>query len=209
MSRPVSGAWTAVVVYRGRGTSKTRLELVARSALAEAFLLDTLAAVAEAEAVGAVVLVTSDMTAAERAAREHPGLAVIADPGELNPAVAAGIAGAQDFRPGSPVIALTADLPALTAADLDAALAAAGGSPAMVGDRAGSGTTALLLPGGTGPEPAFGPDSRARHRSAGYRVLELPETSTLRLDVDTVDDLRDAQAVGVGAWTTRELPGAA
>ncbi|MCJ1703657.1 MULTISPECIES: 2-phospho-L-lactate guanylyltransferase [unclassified Rathayibacter] len=205
----MSGAWTAVVVYRGRGTSKTRLELVARSALAEAFLLDTLAAVGAAEAVGAVVLITSDMSAAERAALEHPGLHVVGDPGQLNPAVAAGIAAAQDHRPGSPVIALTADLPALTAADLDAALAAAGDTPAMVGDRAGSGTTALLLPGGAGPEPAFGLDSREKHVAAGYRVLGLPESSTLRLDVDTVDDLRHAESVGVGAWTARELADAA
>lgn len=205
----MSGAWTAVVVYRGRGTSKTRLELNARSALAEAFLLDTLAAVGGAASVGAVVLVTSDMSAVERAAQEHPGLHVIGDPGQLNPAVAAGIAAAQDLRPGSPVIALTADLPALTAADLDGALAAAGDVPAMVGDRTGSGTTALLLPGGTGPEPAFGIGSREKHVTAGYRPLDLPESSTLRLDVDTVDDLRHAETVGVGTWTARELSDAA
>ncbi|NQX03870.1 2-phospho-L-lactate guanylyltransferase [Rathayibacter sp. VKM Ac-2856] len=201
----MSGAWTAVVVYRGRGISKTRLELNARSALAEAFLLDTLAAVGGAVAVGAVVLVTSDMSAVERAALEHPGLHVVRDPGQLNPAVAAGVAAAGDLRPGSPVIALTADLPALTSADLDAALAAAGVGPSMAGDRAGSGTTALLLPGGTGPEPAFGVDSREKHLAAGYRVLDLPDSSTLRLDVDTVDDLRHAESVGVGAWTAREL----
>ncbi|NQX14617.1 2-phospho-L-lactate guanylyltransferase [Rathayibacter sp. VKM Ac-2857] len=205
----MSGAWTAVVVYRGRGISKTRLELVARSALAEAFLLDTLAAVGAAESVGAVVLVTSDISAVERAALEHPGLHVVRDPGQLNPAVAAGIAQAGDLRPGSPVIALTADLPALTAADLDAALAAAGEVPSMVGDRAGSGTTALLLPGGTGPEPAFGVGSREKHVGAGYRVLDLPESSTLRLDVDTVDDLRHAESVGVGVWTAREFDAAA
>jgi 2-phospho-L-lactate guanylyltransferase len=40
-------------------------------------------------------------------------------------------------------------------------------------------------------------------------VLELPESSTLRLDVDTVDDLRHAESVGVGAWTARELADAA
>lgn len=202
--------WSAVVVFKGRGGSKTRLELETRSALAEAFLLDTLAAVAEAEEVASLVLVTSDAGAADRARMLDPHLFVVADPGSLNAAVASGIAAALGARPEAPVVALTGDLPALAAADLDHALRLGRTSlPAVVADRAGTGTTALLVATGAQASPSFGLDSFARHRDAGCRAIDLPHASTLRLDVDTLDDLRDAEAVGVGVHTARELDAAA
>ncbi|SMH35430.1 2-phospho-L-lactate guanylyltransferase [Rathayibacter oskolensis] len=205
----MSPRWSAVVVFKGRGSSKTRLALSARAALAEAFLLDTLAAVRESEEVATLVLVTSDAEAAARAVAADPLLVVLADPGALNAAVSAGIAHALLARPDSPVVALTGDLPALSSGDLDGALAVAGPLPAVVPDRAGTGTTALLVDAQTVLPPAFGPDSFARHRAAGCSVVELPRHSTLRLDVDTVDDLREAQAVGVGASTASALAAAA
>jgi 2-phospho-L-lactate/phosphoenolpyruvate guanylyltransferase len=63
---------------------------------------------------------------------------------------------------------------------------------AIVPDRHGSGTNALLLSPPDAITPAFGPDSRARHldlaRSAGVtvRVEHLP---SLLLDIDTGEDL--------------------
>ena len=205
----MSARWSAVVVYKGRGASKTRLAHEDRSALAEAFLLDTLAAVGAADGVDLLVLVTSDEAAAARAVGRYPALVLVEDPGALNPAVTAGVDAALRLAPDAPVIALTGDLPALAAADLDAALALASPLPAVVADRAGTGTTALLVAAAARPAPAFGPDSLRRHRDAGCRVLEVPRDSTLRLDVDTVDDLRDARAAGVGPCTARELAEAA
>ncbi|QHC55764.1 2-phospho-L-lactate guanylyltransferase [Rathayibacter tanaceti] len=197
--------WSAVVVFRGRGGSKTRLDLDSRAELAEAFLLDTLAAAGGAEVL---LLVTSDSGAVERARAEHPGLVVVADPGSLDAAVVSGAAEALHRRPGTPVIVLTGDLPALRTVDLDRALAAASSLPAAVADREGSGTTALLLAAEALVAPSFGPGSLERHRAAGCAVLELPSTSTLRLDVDTVADLRDAEEAGVGPHTARVLAAA-
>lgn len=201
--------WSAVVVYRGRGASKTRLQLEERAQLAEAFLLDTLAAVRAADRVAWTLLVTSDTVAADRARTADPGLVVLPDPGRLNPAVSAGVAEALRIRPEAPVVALTGDLAALAAADLDDALRGATSLPAVVADRAGTGTTALLARAGAVPDPAFGPDSLVRHRAGGCIVLEVPTASTLRLDVDTVADLRDAEAAGLGEHTRLALSAAA
>ncbi|PPF25516.1 2-phospho-L-lactate guanylyltransferase [Rathayibacter rathayi] len=200
--------WSAVVVFKGRGGSKTRLDVPGRAALAEAFLLDTLAAVAAAEPVAALLLVTSDIGAVERALIEHPQLVVVPDPGTLDAAVSIGAATALRRRPDAPVIALTGDLPALVPSDLARALATRA-LPAVVPDREGSGTTALLLAAGALVAPAFGPGSLARHRDAGCTVLALPGTSTLRLDVDTIADLSDAEEAGVGPHTARALAAAA
>ena len=52
----MTGRWSAVVAFKGRGTSKTRLELEGRAALAEAFLLDTLAIVEHFPARHRVIL---------------------------------------------------------------------------------------------------------------------------------------------------------
>ncbi|AND16771.1 2-phospho-L-lactate guanylyltransferase [Rathayibacter tritici] len=196
--------WSAVVVFKGRGGSKTRLDVPGRAALAEAFLLDTLAAVAAAEPVAALLLVTSDPGAAERARNEHPQLVVVPDPGTLDAAVSTGAGTALRRRPDAPVIVLTGDLPALVPSDLARALALPA-LPAVVPDREGSGTTALLLAAGALVAPAFGPGSLARHRDAGCTVLALPVTSTLRLDVDTLADLGDAEETGVGPHTARAL----
>lgn len=191
--------WSAVVVFKGRGNSKTRLDVAARGELAEAFLLDTLAAAAAA--VAALLLVTSDTGVAERARIEHPELVVVPDPGSLDSAVSAGSAAALRLRPEAPVIVLTGDLPALLTSDLEQALAVATSLPAVVPDREGSGTTALLLAAGALITPAFGPDSLARHRAAGCALVDLPSNSTVRLDVDTLSDLHDAQKTGVGPHT--------
>lgn len=204
------GAWSAVVVFKGRGSSKTRLALEARTALAQAFLLDTLAAAVMAREVSSLVLVTSDEEAVRAALALDPRLVVVADPGTLNAAIAAGVDAALERRPDAPVVALTGDLPALVPGDLDQALRlAAPELPAVVADRDGTGTTALLVAAGALARPGFGEGSFERHRAAGCRALEIPRTSTLRLDVDTVDDLRDAEAAGVGPRTAQELSRAA
>ncbi|MWV50310.1 2-phospho-L-lactate guanylyltransferase [Rathayibacter sp. VKM Ac-2803] len=205
----MSVGWSAVVVFKGRGSSKTRLDLEARAVLAEAFLLDTLAAARAAQDVATLILVTSDAEAAALALAADPALVVLADPGTLNSAVTAGVAHALRERPEAPVVALTGDLPALVPVDLDRALRAAVRLPAVVPDRAGTGTTALLLAASALIESAFGLDSFARHLAAGCTAVDVPRASTLRLDVDTLDDLRDAEAAGVGPRTARALAAAA
>ncbi len=67
-----------------------------------------------------------------------------------------------------------------------------------VPDSAGTGTTMLTALPGVALDPAFGPDSAARHDLIAHR---LPAAAGLRLDVDTASDLEEAQKLGVGAAT--------
>ena len=67
----------------------------------------------------------------------------------------------------------------------------------IVADRHGTGTNALVLSPPDAIEPAFGPDSFARHVAAAeaaqvpHRVEEVPG---LALDVDTPGDLAELAA---------------
>jgi 2-phospho-L-lactate guanylyltransferase len=104
-------------------------------------------------------------------------------------------------RPALGVAVLLADLPCLTTDDLVAALTD-GSDRRFVADAAGTGTTLLIAPAGTELDPRFGPGSAQAHRSSGARALVDPLVS-LRLDVDTTDDLRDALRFGVGPYTAK------
>jgi 2-phospho-L-lactate guanylyltransferase len=102
-----------------------------------------------------------------------------------------------------------ADLPALTARDLDVALelaaeAARGGHPlGFVVDHEGTGTTAVTVAPGAGASTRFGAGSRALHASAGYVELAVPQESTLRLDVDDESALQ--RSVGRLGEASRRL----
>jgi 2-phospho-L-lactate guanylyltransferase len=165
--------------------------LAGPAALAEAIALDSVEA-----ALGAarVIVVTTVAAAADF---EALGAVVVTDPGGgLNAAVVAGIsaagAGAVGESPAgdTAVAVLLGDLPALASAELAAALAAAGRHPlAFVADADSTGTTLITALRGTPHSPAFGPGSRAAHLAAGYVELEFPADSGLRRDVDTADQL--------------------
>jgi 2-phospho-L-lactate guanylyltransferase len=102
------------------------------------------------------------------------------------------------------VVIISSDLPAMDAADLDAALA---GLPpqqrAFVADTDNRGTTLLAAPRGLTLDPAFGPGSRQRHRDSG--AVELTGRPALRRDVDTPEDLAAACGLGVGPHTCAVL----
>jgi 2-phospho-L-lactate guanylyltransferase len=57
----------------------------------------------------------------------------------------------------------------------------------------------------SGLRPSFGPDSARRHAAAGIAELPGEDLGSLRLDVDTADDLSRARRLGVGPHTTRLL----
>jgi 2-phospho-L-lactate/phosphoenolpyruvate guanylyltransferase len=122
----------------------------------------------------------------------------------LNAALRHGAAVAARRWPGTGLAALTADLPAMSPAELATALRAAGRTPgaaAFVPDAAGVGTTLYAVPPGGEFLPLFGGASRARHAAAGATELGLAGVTGLRRDVDTPDDLREALALGVGPFT--------
>lgn len=126
-------AWTVVMPVKVLAQAKSRLALLAgprRPSLALAFASDTVSAVLACPDVARVLVVTSDAVAERRLSAL--GAAVVPDsPGAgLNEALSHGALVASRRWPGSGIAALTADLPALRAAELSRALRAAGAAAA-------------------------------------------------------------------------------
>jgi 2-phospho-L-lactate guanylyltransferase len=192
--------WSVVVPAKRLAVAKTRLRpLTAGSSHDDwvlALLADTVAAASASPAVAAVVVVT-DEPAAAAVVRELGATTVPDEPDRgLNPALAHGARSAVTDA----VAALSSDLPALRAAELTAALAAAEQAPrCFVADAAGTGTT-LLTALGVALDPRFGSGSARAHERAGTVPL-TGEWPGLTRDVDTAEDLRSALALGVGPRT--------
>ncbi len=190
--------------------AKSRLSVPAgphRERLALAIATDTVSAVLRSSRVRGVVVVTDDPIAAPELAAL--GAVIVPDEPDsgLNPALVHGAARARLLAPGSGVGALSADLPALRPAELDRVLAAAAATPnAFVPDAAGTGTTLYTARPDADFAPAFGTDSRARHRDGGAHELTLDGVPSLRRDVDTIEDLRAAVELGVGPHTAAVAP---
>ncbi len=145
--------------------------------------------------------VTDDARFARRLA--DAGCAVLPDgrSGDLNASLRLAATEAVRRWPDLLPVAVCADLPALTSADLADALSQLSGHGAwFVADAAGSGTTMYAAPL-AGFEPRFGPGSHRAHLDAGAREID-GALSTLRQDVDDRDDLTRAQALGVGPHTS-------
>jgi 2-phospho-L-lactate guanylyltransferase len=173
-----------------------------RRELATAFALDTVAACADAAAVGAVLVVTDDAWLAEKLSTLGSSAVPDGVAGDLNATLRQAAAEAARRWPGSVPVAVCADLPALRASELDAALGQLQpGEPAFVADADGFGTT-LYTAARERFDPRFGPGSAHAHAASGARALaeDLPG---LRRDVDDLDDLRAALDLGVGPQTSR------
>lgn len=211
-----------MVPVKGSAAAKSRLgelpgSFPGRAELAEAFALDTVAALLASTSVERVLVVTADPAAAAPLAAlgaqivpESPQTALVDAPkaaaaarDALNAAISAGIRTAHEGYPLCPVAVFTGDLPALTTLDVDTTLSsAAEHDRAMVADEEGTGTTTLLARAGLAVTPQFGPGSRAAHEAAGHHPLDLPATASIRRDVDTVADLAEVLRRGVGAHTS-------
>jgi 2-phospho-L-lactate guanylyltransferase len=180
-----------------------------REALVEAMLEDVLEAIGEARTIDRTIVVSDEPRAGEAA--KAAGAEVVPDPGDgrgapsdtaaagggsgspgHSNAALAGIARAE-AEGASCVVLLPGDCPLLDPRELDRLLTGVPGRyVAVVPDRHGTGTNALVLspPGAIGP--AFGEGSCARHvaaaRQAGvpYAVEEL---ASLALDLDTPADV--------------------
>lgn len=182
--------------------AKTRLAqsgVTDHQRLAVAFAWDTIAAAAASPLVHSVWVVT------DAADLVPPGARHLADEGDgdLNRALARAADAINHTHPSLGVVALCADLPALATRDLTEALSGLE-NRCFVADSEGTGTTLLAVPPGVSLAPAFGGGSARRHELSGALPL-TPALPTLRLDVDTADDLERAIAVGVGAHTQRAL----
>ncbi len=196
------GCWCLVVPVKRLTKAKTRLALVAgshRVDLALAFALDTVEAALACELVRAVVAVTDEPVAARRLGKL--GATVIGDTPDagLNPALVHGGVVARAAHQDCGVGALSADLPALRAAELALALRQARDHEmSFVRDAGGAGTTLLLAGPGGRFEPQFGAASANLHAKAG--AVELTGAlQSVRRDVDTEQDLAAAAVLGLGA----------
>jgi 2-phospho-L-lactate/phosphoenolpyruvate guanylyltransferase len=177
-----------------------------REAVVLAMMVDTIRAALAVPALRSVTVVTPDQVAADTA--RQLGAQALTDPtpdghrNPLNNAIAAAEAAVRESTPN--IIALQGDLPALQPQELAEAIAAARSYPrSFVGDRHGTGTSALFafeVP----LEPQFGPDSARRHQHSG--AIELTGAwPGLRCDIDTPDDLMVARRLGVGAATVQAI----
>lgn len=201
--------WSLVIPVKVLARAKSRLAGITaadRAAIMLAMAADTAAAALACPSVATVTVVSDDR--AVRAELEPLGATVVPDrpAAGLNAALAYGAERAAAMHPGHGLAALTADVPALTAAELDAALAAASAAgQAFVADAAGTGTTLYTAAPGVQFAPRFGPMSREKHLLGGATELDLPGTGGLRQDVDTLADLRIAARFGLGSRTAAAL----
>lgn len=200
---PPTSAHVLLVPVKPPAVGKSRLRGLsdeARRALAAAFALDTVTAGLSTPGVARVLAVTDDAHFARDLAAA--GCEVLPDgpSGELNTSLALAAAEAHRRWPALRPVALCADLPALRPDDLAQALASAASAPAaFVADAAGLGTT-MYSAAYDGFVPRFGPDSRRAHLAGGAVEVE-GALATLRADVDDLDDLARARALGVGPHT--------
>jgi 2-phospho-L-lactate/phosphoenolpyruvate guanylyltransferase len=189
-----------VVPVKALDRAKSRLVGVTddRPSLALAFALDTIAAALPA--VRTVVAITDDPTVV--AELRLLGVESVPGPEGLNEALRHGSALLRERDRHSVVGALQADLPALRTAELALALRAAAGR-SFCPDRQGTGTTLLLSEPGGELLPRFGVGSAEAHAADAF-TLAGPWPS-LRCDVDTAEDLRLAQDLGLGPRTSAAL----
>jgi len=187
---------TAVLPVKRFGAAKQRLaagiDRERREALVAAMLEDTLEAISAARSLAATILVSGEPRAEELAAAA--GVELLPDPGDEGH-VGATLAGIARAEAGGAecVVLLPGDCPLLDPRELDSLLT---GLPeryvAIVPDRHGTGTNALVLRPPGVIRPSFGEGSCERHvtaaREAGipFAVEELP---SLALDLDTPADL--------------------
>lgn len=187
---------TAVLPVKRFGEAKRRLaagiEDERREALVAAMLADTLEAIEGSRAIERTIVVTGDPRAQEIVAASSAE--VLPDPADEGHVVAAlaGIARAE--ADGATCVALLpGDCPLLDPKELDRLLTGIPSSfVAVVPDRHGTGTNALVLSPPDAIQPAFGEGSCARHVAAA-READLPfaveELPSLALDLDTPADV--------------------
>lgn len=203
---PVSRAFGVVVPVKPVAVAKSRLGPLGddvRRALVTAFAVDTVAAALDCPAVARVLVVTDDVPMARRL--RELGVDAVPD-GEslaLNASLQQGAAELLRRAPSLRPVALCADLPALRPTELAAALGEAHRTPAaFVPDAAGVGTTMYTASSLELFDPRFGAVSRSAHAARQATEIRSRGIESVRLDVDTPEDLRAAAELGLGPRTS-------
>jgi 2-phospho-L-lactate guanylyltransferase len=192
----------ALIAIKARARCKTRLAASldegARVELVRSMLAAVLAAVAGAETVHQAIVVSPER---DRIPADVP---VLADTGEsLNMALAQAHGMLRELGCRQ-IVVLPADLPRITAVEIDTLVRAGRASGfSIASDSAGTGTNALCLASLQPFQFQFGPDSRSLHcrqaRRMGLspRLIRLPG---LEFDVDSPADL---DLLGEQSWRMR------
>ncbi len=176
----------------------------ARRALTEAMFSDVLVALRRTEPIDEILVVSAD-TGAQQIAGGYGAHVLDDDDAGHNPAARNGIRQAVELG-ATRVLLVPGDCPMMDPVELEELLGLERGGrfAAIVPDRHGTGTNALLLSPPDSLVPAFGPSSCRRHQDAarsGGTVGEVRDVPSLALDVDTPEDLqalRDAIAAKHG-----------
>jgi 2-phospho-L-lactate guanylyltransferase len=184
----------AILPMKRFGAAKQRLsagvDADSRSALARAMFADVLAALRSVDGLDGLAVVTADPTAA--AAARRAGAVVLPDTAQAGQSTAASVGISYALSAGfERVLLVPGDTPLLDPAEV-AGLLEVRRSVAIVPDRHGTGTNALMLSPPDAIAPSFGPGSLERHvaaASAAGTPAAVEEVPSLVLDVDTGDDL--------------------
>ena len=163
-----------------------------RQALAQAMFSDVLTSLRHVSGLEGVLVVTRDREAEAIAlGRRVP---VLRDAEQEGQSQAASIGISHALAAGyERVLLVPGDTPLLDPREV-AGLLEQESSVAIVPDRHGTGTNALLLSPPGAIAPSFGPGSFARHVEAAHAVgvaAAVEQVPTLMLDVDTPDDLAE------------------
>src|SRR3954452_16005078 len=194
----------AVVPIKSLANAKQRLSKAlaggTRRSLVQAMFSDVLGALRRAETIDAVVVVTGDVVA-ESLSRGH-GLVVLPDGRDAGQSHATQIGIDYAREHGfERVLLVPGDTPLIDPVELEDLLTRCERDEigvAIVPDRHGTGTNALVIAPPGCFEPSFGPDSLARHVAAATGaglVHRVEHVDSLALDVDTPADLAALWAI--------------
>jgi 2-phospho-L-lactate guanylyltransferase len=182
---------TALIAVKRRAVSKTRLaealSPAARIELVRSMLAAVLAAAAAARTVRQVIVISPERDCVPA------GIPVFADSGEcLNRALTQAHTVLRDFGCRE-IVVLPADLPRITASEIDALVRAGhSGGFAIAPDMGGTGTNALCVVSPQSFRFQFGPESQQLHLQEARRMGLSPQVVRLpglEFDVDTPADL--------------------
>jgi len=186
---------TAIIPVKGLTVANERLDgtLSAdeRKRLAEALFLDLIMKLRRCRCLDDVLVVTSDPSVARQA--RWFGNKVLLQDGDNGHSGAASAGARAAMAAGADRVAmLPVDCPMLDPEELDAHVGRSARTVLIVPDRHGTGTNALVLAPPDIFQPAFGPDSCARHvsraRAAGISFA-LEEVESMGMDLDTPEDM--------------------
>ncbi len=188
----------AIIPIKATADSKSRLASALppddRAALVSAMLARVVGAAREARTISRVLLVGPSRDGIS------DDIPLLEDPGRgLNPAVQSALGAVCENGPDR-VLIVAADLPGVTAHELELLTIAPSDTVAIAPDRHEVGTNAisLPLPAAAHFRFAFGADSFAKHRNEAQRLglkVETVLSQGLERDIDEPEDLPHAKAV--------------